>query len=116
MSGAFISYAREDQPFAQRLYDALFKAGREPTWDQDHKAVPFSAPWRPEIATAIDNSDKFIFVISPESLDSEPCANELRRAGESAKQVIPVLRRRVREDQSAPPAIGDLNWIFFDDD
>jgi hypothetical protein len=30
MSGAFISYAREDQPFAQRLYDALFKAGREP--------------------------------------------------------------------------------------
>ncbi len=53
MSGVFLSYAREDQPFARRLHDALSAAGRDPAWDQDHAVVPFSAPYEAEIATAI---------------------------------------------------------------
>ena len=93
MPGVFIAYAREDEPFARRLHDALSSSGREPVWDQDHAAVPFSAPWRQEIREAIQNSDKFIYIISPESLVSEPCGNELAQALEFSKQVIPILRR-----------------------
>ena len=115
MPGVFISYAREDRVFVRRLYDALLAADREPVWDQDHGAVPFSAPWRPEIQAAIENSDKFIFVISPDSLDSGPCGNELEYAMEVNKRVIPVVRRRPREG-AAPSSLADLNWIFFDDD
>ena len=116
MARAFISYAREDEPFARRLYDALTSSGREPAWDQDHAAVPFSSPWRAEIRAAIESSDKFIFVISPDSLASQPCASELTQALEAGKQVIPVLRRAPREGQAIAGAIEELNWISFSDD
>ena len=116
MSGVFLSYAREDQPFARRLHDTLSAAGRDPAWDQDHAVVPFSAPYEAEIATAIAGSEKFIFVISPDSLDSHPCATELATAVESNKQIIPLLRRPPREGQPMAEAIAERNWIFFDDD
>jgi len=116
MSGVFLSYAREDQPFARRLHDALAAAGRDPAWDQDHAVVPFSAPYEAEIATAIAGSEKFIFVISPDSLDSQPCATELGVAVESNKQIIPLLRRPARKDQPIAQAVAERNWIFFDDD
>ena len=116
MAGVFVSYAREDISFGQRLHDALLSSGREPAWDQDHVTVPFSAPWRQEIRTAIDNSDKFIFVISPSSLASEPCANELAHALEVHKQIIPILRRAPRAGQTVPEAVGELNWISFLED
>ena len=116
MSGVFLSYAREDQPFARRLHDALSAAGRDPAWDQDHAVVPFSAPYEAEIATAIAGSEKFIFVISPDSLDSRPCAAELGVAVQSNKQIIPLLRRPARDGQPIAEAIAERNWIFFDDD
>ena len=116
MSGVFLSYAREDQPFARRLHDALSAAGRDPAWDQDHAVVPFSAPYEAEIATAIAGSEKFIFVISPDSLVSRPCGTELATAVEANKQIIPLLRRPVREGQPMAEAIAERNWIFFDDD
>jgi WD40 repeat protein len=116
MPGVFISYAREDLQIARRLYDALAAAGREPTWDQDHQAVPFSARWRPEIQAAIESSDKFVFLISPDALDSAPCANELAHATGVNKQVIPVVVRAPREGQAVPNALEELNWIFLTDD
>ena len=116
MSGVFLSYAREDQPFARRLHDALSAAGRDPAWDQDHAVVPFSAPYATEIATAIAGSEKFIFVISPDSLDSHPCATELGVAAQSNKQIVPLLRRPARDGQPVAEPVAERNWIFFDDD
>jgi WD40 repeat protein len=116
MSGVFLSYAREDQAFARRLHGALSAAGRDPAWDQDHAVVPFSAPYEAEIATAIAGSEKFIFVISPDSLDSQPCATELGLAVQSNKQIIPLLRRPARDGQPIAQAVAERNWIFFEDD
>ena len=116
MSGVFLSYAREDQPFVRRLHDALATAGRDPAWDQDHAVVPFSAPYQSEIDTAIAGSEKFIFVISPDSLDSSPCTAELADAVQSNKQIIPLLRRQARDRQPIAEAVAERNWIFFDDD
>ena len=116
MSGVFLSYAREDQLFVRRLHDALATAGRDPAWDQDHAVVPFSAPYQSEIDTAIAGSEKFIFVISPDSLDSSPCAAELADAVQSNKHIIPLLRRQARDRQPIDEAIAERNWIFFDDD
>ena len=55
-----------------------------------------SAPWRDDIRTVIENSAKFIFVISPDSVASEPCAFELAQATGMAKQVITILWRDPR--------------------
>jgi hypothetical protein len=116
MTGVFLPYAREDLPFARRLHDALSAAERDPAWDQDHAVVPFSSPYESEIATVIARSEKFIFVISPDSLDSGPCAAEIAVAVESNKQIVPLLRRPARAGQSITAAIAERNWIFFDDD
>jgi len=116
LAGVFLSYAREDLPFVRRLHAALSAAARDPAWDQDHRVVPFGAPYRAEIAAAIAGSEKFIFVISPDSLDSGPCAEELARAEAANKQIIPLLRRPARDDQPIPKAVAERNWIFFDED
>jgi len=96
----------------RRLYDALQSSGCEPTWDA---AVPPGASWRQEIQKAILGSDKFIYVISPDSLASEGCIRELEYALEVRKQIIPILRRPAQQ-QMVPSAIAELNWIFFDED
>jgi hypothetical protein len=116
LAGVFVSYAREDGAFVRRLHDALAAADRDPAWDQDHEVIPFSSLYEDEITAAITAADKFVFVISPDSLASQPCAWELATAQEAGKQVIPLLRRAVPADQSIPAAIAKRNWIFFDDD
>jgi len=100
----------------RRLHAALSAAARDPVWDQDHGAVPFSALYRAEIAATIAGSEKFIFVISPDSLDSSPCAEELADAGAASKQIIPLLRRPARAGQPVPEAVAERNWLFFDND
>jgi len=79
-SAAFLSYAREDLSFARTLRDALSHSGREIAWDQDRRTVRLTAPWWAEIEAAIRGSSKFIFVISPESLSSDVCGDELSYA------------------------------------
>ena len=116
MPSVFISYAREDQDFARELFDALCAAGHQPSWDQDHEVVPFSAPWRAEIQSAIDRSEKFIFILSPDSLESRECASELTHAVEVRKHIIPVNRRPSRTGQTIPEAVEELNWIDFTGD
>ena len=116
MTSVFLSYAREDIEFVRRLHEALARLGHAPAWDQDHGIVPFSSPYRDEIITAITAAEKFVFVISPDSLESGPCADELAAALADRKQVIPVLRRPALPGQVIPPALADRNWIFFDDD
>jgi WD40 repeat protein len=114
--GVFISYAREDQVFVRRLYEALRADGRDPLWDQDHEAVPFSTPWWSEVRASIEKSDKFIFVVSPDSLDSGPCTNEFTYATEVHKQVIPVIRVTPGEEQGRRSPVWQLTGVLFADD
>jgi WD40 repeat protein len=116
MTAGFIAYAREDTPFVARLRDALASCGRDTAWDQDRATVPFSAPWRAEIREAIRGSEKFIFVISPDSLDSGPCADELETARELNKPLVPILRRPPGGTAEVPAVLGELTWIDFSDD
>jgi WD40 repeat protein len=116
MTSVFLSYAREDIEFVRRLHDALARLGHMPAWDQDHGVVPFSSLYRDEIIAAVTAAEKFAFVISPDALESGPCADELAAALAANKQVIPILRRPSVPDQVIPPALADRNWIFFDDD
>lgn len=116
MISVFISYAREDQDFARKMCDALRAAGDQVSWDQDHEAVPFSAPWRSEIRSLIDKNEKFVYVLSPDSLESRECANELAHAIEVHKHIIPIKRRSPRDGQVIPQSIEEVNWIDFTSD
>jgi WD40 repeat protein len=84
--------------------------------DQDHDVVPFSSMYEDQIASAITAADKFIFVISPDSLASGPCGWELSTAEGAGKQIVPLLRRAVPDGTAIPAAVAKRNWIFFDAD
>ena len=64
------------------------------------------------IRAAIEGSDAFVFVITPESAASAYCENEVEHALALNKRVVPVLREAVPDD-GLPEAIRVRNWIPY---
>ena len=86
---AFISYAREDSDFvAGRLLEALRGRGQQVWLDLD---ITGGAKWRERVLRAIEACKALIFVISPASVASEACSQELDNAIALNKKVIPVV-------------------------
>lgn len=62
------------------------------------------------LRAAIEASDRFVFVISPDSVNSRFCAQEVERAVEPGKRIVPLALRRV-DDERIPDLIRVRNWI-----
>ncbi|TVQ20820.1 MAG: TIR domain-containing protein [Leptolyngbya sp. DLM2.Bin15] len=108
----FISYSRRNKPFVQRLYDALKKRGRE-IW-VDWESIPSAADWWKEIETGIELADTFVFVLSPASVQSPICTQEINHALLHNKRMIPVVCEDVNPSD-VHPELARLNWIFVRD-
>jgi len=104
----FLSYSRKDTDFVQRLHEALEARGRE-TW-ADWEGIPPSDEWMARIHAAIDEAEALVFVISPDSLASEVCGQELDYAIAGHKRIIPVVCRE--PEGSVREELAKLNWIF----
>src|SRR5882724_7628819 len=108
----FISYARADLAFADRLAEALKARGFETLIDRS-EIYAFEDWWK-RIETLIVRADAVVFVLSPESAASEVCAMEIAFAASLNKRLAPIIVRRV-DDKAVPEALRRLNFIFFDD-
>jgi WD40 repeat protein len=106
--GIFISYSRQDEEFVRRLHDALTAQGRE-CWI-DWRGIRPTAEWMEEVRGAIEASDAFMYVISPDSVDSEVCREEIEHAGELSKRILPVVYRDV-DAERVPAAARAKHWI-----
>lgn len=113
-NSVFISYSRRDKPFVQRLVKAFNDLGRD-VWI-DWEDIPPVADWRNEIHSGIDNADDFVFVISPDSVESEVCGDELARAIQLNKRLVPLLYREVNNYKAIHDSLSAHNWIFFNDE
>ncbi|MEQ8674494.1 MAG: TIR domain-containing protein [Aggregatilineales bacterium] len=116
MPDIFLSYSRKDKEFAQKLVKSLADDGRD-VWI-DWEDIPVTADWLEEIYQGIRESNAFVFVISPDSVQSEVCGWELKYALENKKRLIPILRREIIEDadkKAMHPTVSSHNWIFFRD-
>lgn len=114
MTDVFISYSRKDKDFVVRLNNALAAQNRD-TW-VDWEDIPASADWWKEVTGGIEQADSFVFVISPDSVRSEVCRNELVHAVANNKRFVPVLRREVLDPSDMKlmhPVISSHNWIYF---
>jgi WD40 repeat protein len=116
MADVFISYARGDLEFVRELHAALVSHDKD-IW-VDWEDIPITAEWLAEVFQGIESSDNFLFVITPDSLASDVCAQELAHAVEKNKRLVPVLRRDAAPGTTMPPALAARNWTFFrpDDD
>jgi WD40 repeat protein len=106
----FISYSRTDSEFARQLNDALQIQGKTTWFDQE--SIAAGADFQQEIYRGIASSDNFVFVISPSSVDSPYCADEVNYAAELNKRIVTVLHRSV-DAATLPPALQLLQWIDF---
>jgi WD40 repeat protein len=106
----FISYAWTDIGFARDLNDALHELKRE-AWI-DLCSIPDSAEWRKEIFAAIEAADNFLFIISPDSLHSSMCGQEVARAVASKKRILTVLYHEV-DTREMFPGLGEIQWISY---
>ncbi len=109
MSDVFISYSRKDSEFVRRLYAALTAAARE-AW-VDWEDIPITAEWWSEIERGIEAADSFLFVISPDSVISKVCNQEIEHAVAHNKRLIPVVRRDIM-GESVNKALARHNWLY----
>ena len=111
---AFISYARKDTAFAvERLSRSLGSRGQEVWLDVDD--IPGGAKWRDRVRRGIEACKAFVFVISPDSVSSTQCLEEIEDAAALNKLIVPVVYRDVPEG-SLPPAVAEAEWVFLRDE
>jgi len=65
----FISYAREDEAYALKIFDDLDKVGIEP-WIDQKKLLP-GHNWQYQVKSNIETSDFFIALISSHSISKK---------------------------------------------
>ncbi|MBT31101.1 MAG: hypothetical protein CMO01_15705 [Thalassobius sp.] len=110
----FISYSRRDLSFASSLVTQLKNENIKVWFDQND--IPEAVNFRLEIERGIINAHNFIFIISPDSIVSPYCREEIEKAIYYGKRIIPVLYRMPDQESvqmDMHPAIQDLNWIYL---
>ncbi|MFT3894666.1 MAG: toll/interleukin-1 receptor domain-containing protein [Anaerolineales bacterium] len=101
MKQLFISYSRKDADFTRKLAERFEAEGLD-TW-VDWQDIPPSIDWMKEIQKGIEAADIFLYLVSPDSISSAVCAEELKHAIANGKRIIPVI---VRDFEFQIGAIG----------
>lgn len=107
----FISYSRKDKSFVQVLDTAFRKQNRDPWVDWDD--ICKGEDWWHSIQRGIEAADTFVFVVSPDSLASEVCHDEVEYAAQCHKRFLPIIWREGFDQEKLPAAISRHNWLFF---
>ena len=106
MKQLFVSYSRQDTEFTRRITERLQADGLE-AW-VDWQDIPPSVDWMKEIQKGIEDADIFLFLVSPDSIASPICADEVAHAIKNGKRIIPLIVRDF-DARSAPTTIRHLN-------
>jgi flagellar biosynthesis GTPase FlhF len=106
----FISYAREDEQFVKTMREALKSHQVEPVGDW---LLTPGQKYEQRLKELNLMSQAFVFVISPDSIKSEACMNELTMAVENKKQILPVSHRDHGEDKKLDSALRAPHWTLL---
>jgi hypothetical protein len=103
---AFMSYARADYKFADKLRRDLFLCELEVWLDQDYLRT--GETWTDEIESAIEKADVFVLVISPEALTSKWVPRELAHAQKKKRPILPVVHTEITHPDRIQKLIGNI--------
>ena len=104
----FISYARVDKQYGVRIADVL--SVHNVWYDQRLYA---GQNWWSEILRRLDWCDALIYLLSPDSVESEYCQREFEIVKSLAKPIIPIL---IHKDVEIPDYLSDLQYIDMSDE
>ena len=91
----FVSYSRQDFPYASGLYQDLKAAGLEPWLDIVN--IPSGSIWQEEVRLAIEHCSAFVLVATPASLRSYSVREEWRLALELGSDLVHVAVEPVED-------------------
>ncbi|MEQ8972676.1 MAG: toll/interleukin-1 receptor domain-containing protein [Coleofasciculus sp. C1-SOL-03] len=106
----FISYSRADADFARKLNDELQLQGKRTWFDQE--SIASGADFTQEIHGGIEACDNFLFILSPRSVNSPYCKDEVEYAAGLNKRFVTVLHQPVNSDE-LHPELAKVQWIDF---
>lgn len=109
MSHIFISYSRKDSKLVEKIVDALTEDDLKP-WI-DWKSIPKGEEVQREIYHAIEEADIFLFFVSPDSVRSKWCMDEIEHATQNNKRILPIFVHET-SPETIHPEISKRNWIF----
>src|SRR5687767_9774859 len=107
MQQIFISYSRKDMSFVRKLAGDLEKAGYDVWWDLTD--LRGGDDWVRVIPAAIESSQHFIIVLSPNSIESEWVRKEYTQALSLRRKIIPIMLAAT----GVPFALNTINYINF---
>jgi hypothetical protein len=107
----FLSYSRKDEEVVKVLAQGFGAAHREVWFDHD---LGGGDAWWDKILDNIRSASVFVFALSDESLQSQPCRAELDYARKLDRPVLPVRVGPVANFRSSP--VADLHTITFRSD
>ncbi len=112
-SEVFISYSRNDADFARKLNNELQLYGKTTWFDQE--SISSGADFQQEIYKGIAESDNFVFLISPKSVNSPYCEDEVNFAATQGKRFITLLVESLdtesHEKFNSLKALSQVQWI-----
>ncbi len=113
---AFISYGRADsKAFAAKLQERLQSNGFQ-VWF-DFNDIPLGIDYQNQIDDGgITKADNFLFLISPDSVNSPYCRQEIERAIELKKRIIPILYvKQISQEtwQQQNPGKSEADWQIY---
>ncbi|HEY9672333.1 MAG TPA: TIR domain-containing protein [Waterburya sp.] len=106
----FISYSRADSDFARKLNDSLQMQGKTTWFDQE--SIASGSDFQQEIYRGIKACDNFLFILSPRSVSSPYCADEVEYAASLNKRFVTLLHREVNS-ADLHLELAKVQWIDF---
>lgn len=85
----FVSYSSNDRPFALGLVKELKKLGANVWIDQ--LGIGLGENWDNAIEEALENSETFMLILSPTSVESPNVQDEVSIAINTQKKMVPIL-------------------------
>ena len=116
MTDVFLSYSEKDRVLMDRLRQALMREGLT-TWI-NRTDIQVGGDFETSINKGIEEASRMVYLISPDSLASKYCQQELDYARQLNKQIIPLLMRPVDLDLVSDDlrAIQFINFVNKDDE
>lgn len=105
----FISYSRRDQEFVTRLASDLDKQVAGVWFDQSD--IQVGQQWHDEIIDGIHKCKAFILVLSPDAAESRYVREEVNKALEIGKPIIPILYRSVKLTGEFETLVKDIQTL-----
>jgi hypothetical protein len=108
----FIDYARTDGPAARKIAERLRSRGIETRVDIEN--IPIGVDWADTLTDFIRNADTILFIITPASMKSQWCQQEVELALGFNKRILPVLVEPVPDDV-IPRDLARLQYLILTD-